>query len=117
MRGSRVVAAAGSETVASLEPYMQLFSQSHPSWPWFLGTLVTAGGGACAAFNYIVQAQMHPILRDVDQLVKATQEISSSQQRLDSNQQALVQTLHRMEKEHAAAFNRLDERIASVLDR
>lgn len=97
---------------------MQLFNQSHPSWPWFLGTLLTTGGGVCTGFHYIVKGQLHPVIRDVDQVVKNTQEINNNQHRLELNQQhlelnqqQLAQSMDRMEKNSAAAFDRLSENL------
>ena len=67
---------------------------------------------------------MHPVVRDVDQLVRSTQEIGSNQQQLQLNQQQqqldqkhMVQTVERMENEHAAAFDRLIKNQAKVYER
>ena len=110
MRAWRTFASASSESVAALESYMQLFNHSHPSWPWFLGTLLTTGEGVCTGFHYIVKSQLHPIVRDVDQVVKSTQE-------LQLNQKQQQQTMERMEKDSAAAFDRLIKNQEKVKER
>ena len=117
MRAWRTFASATSESVAALEPYMQLFNQSHPSWPWFLGTLLTTGVGVCTGFHYIVKSQLHPIVRDVDQLVKSTQELHKSTQELQLNQKQQQQTMERMEKDNAAAFDKLIKNQEKVKER
>ena len=101
---------------------MQLFNQSHPSWPWFLG--LTTGGGVCTGFHYIVKSQLHPIVRDVDQLVKSTQELHKSTQELHKstqelqlNQKQQQQTIERMEKDNAAAFDKLIKHQEKVKER
>ena len=110
MRAWRTFASAASESVTALEPYMQLFNQSHPSWPWFLGTLLTTGGGVCTGFHYIVKSQLHPVVRDVDKLVENTQEISKNQQRLELS-------VERAQKDTATGFDRLNEQLAKFTDR
>ena len=52
----------------------------------------------------MVKSQLHPVVRDVEQLVKSTQKIGSNQQHLQFDQKHLVQTVERMEKDNAAAF-------------
>ena len=64
MKGFRTFASPASESVAALEPYMQLFNQQH----------------------------------------------------LELNQQHLVQSVERLEKNSAAAFDRLSEKLAKITD-
>ena len=76
-------------------------------WPWFFGTPLNTGGGVCTGFYDVVKIQLHPIVTDVDPLVKSTQEIGSNQQHLQFDHKHLVQTVQRMDKDDAAAFDRL----------
>ena len=41
------------------------------------------------SFHYIVESQLHPVIRDVDQVIKNTQENNNNQHRLELNQQHL----------------------------
>lgn len=80
MRFSRIAAMASHEG-ASLDQFLSVFRESHPSWPQVMsvvgisgiGIVVTAIGGTWTAASKVMDAQLDPIQKDIT-IIKESQQ-------------------------------------------
>lgn len=90
MRGARIAAMASHEGGASLDQFMSLFRESHPSWPQFMGVVgisgvgivVTAIGGTWTAANKVMDAQLEPIKKNLTMIKEFQQQTAATVQQI-----------------------------------
>jgi len=75
---------------ASLDQFVSLFRESHPSWPQFMGVVgisgvgivVTAIGGTWTAANKVMDAQLEPIKKDLTMIKESQQQTAATVQEI-----------------------------------